>query len=238
MTTHDGFMTLRYRGRVSAAARILVVDDEKVLRELIRPYLEAEGYEVLEARNGPEALEIAQRERLDLVLLDVMLPGEDGFAVLRQLRRISTIPVLMLTARRDEENRVAGLRQGADDYVVKPFSSPELVARVAAHLRRARGTSPHDSLRVGQVVVNVASRTVHAEGQEVELTRREFDLLVEFMQSPGKVLSRDALLGSVWDGEDVTSKTVDVHVALLRRKLGESLVFTSLRGVGYRLEPA
>ncbi|MGH9029871.1 MAG: response regulator transcription factor, partial [Acidimicrobiales bacterium] len=194
---------------------VLVVDDEQVLRDLVRPYLEADGFTVVEARNGADALQTLRRGGVDLCILDVMLPGEDGFSVLRQARAFTDVPVIMLTARRDEAYRVAGLRQGADDYVVKPFSPSELVARTVANLRRARGEGGSDHLSLGEISVDLGSRTAHISTEEVELTRREFDLLVALAQNPGRVLTREALLRSAWGTEYVTPKTVDVHIANL-----------------------
>lgn len=221
---------------MSANETVLVVDDEAVSRDLIRPYLEAEGFAVLEARHGAEALELLRRGGVDLVLLDVMLPGEDGFSVLRQLRSFSDIPVIMLTARRDEPYRIAGLRQGADDYVVKPFSPAEVVARAAANLRRARDASSPDQIQIGGLVVDLASRTASADGEDISLTRREFDLLAALSKRPGRVLTRETLLQLVWGTDYLTPKTVDVHVSTLRKKLGDAVTIASVRGVGYRLD--
>ncbi len=215
---------------------ILVVDDEAVLRDLVRPYLEAEGFGVLESSNGPHALETLRRGGVDLVVLDVMLPGEDGFSVLRQLREFSNVPVIMLTARRDEAFRVVGLRQGADDYVLKPFSVPELVARVVANVRRSRGEAANDQLEYGDITIDLASRTIRQGGHEVTVTRREFDLLVALVSRRGRVVSREQLLQLAWDTEYVGPKTVDVHVAILRRKFGSTLNISAVRGVGYRLD--
>lgn len=212
------------------------MDDEQVLRDLVRPYLEAEGLAVLEARNGAEALQILRKGGVDLAILDVMLPGEDGFSVLRQTRAFSDVPVIMLTARHDEAYRVAGLRQGADDYVVKPFSPAELVARAVANLRRARGEEGSDHISLGEISIDLASRTAWLSTEEVELTRREFDLLVALASQPGRVLARDTLLRTVWGTEYVTPKTVDVHVATLRKKFGPALSISAVRGVGYRLQ--
>lgn len=217
-------------------ATVLLVDDEAVLRSLVRPYLEAEGLTVIEARNGPEAIELLRTTPIDLAILDVMLPGEDGFSVLRKAREFTDIPIIMLTARRDETFRVAGLRQGADDYVIKPFSMPELMARIEANLRRAQEGTTDDVLSLGELSVDVTARTVQRSGEEIELTRREFDLLVSLMENLGRVLTRDALLRRVWGTEFVTPKTVDVHIAMLRRKVGEVLDIKAIRGVGYRLQ--
>lgn len=236
--TDSALFPHRYGGRVQRPATILVVDDEDVLRQLVRPYLEAEGFTVVEAGDGPEALETLRRGGIDLAILDVMLPGEDGFSVLRQLREFSEVPVIMLTARRDEGYRVSGLRQGADDYVVKPFSASELVARVVANLRRADAGSPADRISFGTITVDRMSRTAQQATTPVELTRREFDLLTVLLANPGRVFTRDQLLRAAWETEFVTPKTVDVHVSTLRRKFGRHLNLTAVRGVGYRLEPA
>ncbi len=217
-------------------AIVLLVDDEAVLRSLVRPYLEAEGIAVIEARNGPEAIQLLRSTPIDLVVLDVMLPGEDGFSVLRKAREFTDIPIIMLTARRDEAYRVSGLRQGADDYVIKPFSMPELMARVDANLRRAQDDRTSDVLELGELSVDVTARTVQVSGEAIELTRREFDLLVSLLENLGRVLTREALLRQVWGTEFVTPKTVDVHIAMLRRKVGEVLDIKAIRGVGYRLE--
>src|SRR5664280_908682 len=163
-----------------STARILLVDDESPLRELVRPYLEAEGYEVMEASSGPAALDLFRGSGADLAIVDVMLPGFDGMELVRRLRESSDIPVILLTARREEGQRIAGLRLGADDYVMKPFSVPELVARVSAQLRRATASKvvPDESVLIGDIEIRPSSRSVLVGGSEVELTRREFDLLM------------------------------------------------------------
>ena len=158
--------------------RILLVDDEAALHELLRPYLEAEGFEVVEARTGPAGLNAMEAGRVDLAVLDVMLPGIDGFELVRQIRQRFQIPIILLTARREVGNRVAGLKLGADDYVVKPFSPPELVARIQAQLRRAQGFEGTDETRkLGGILVDGTARRCSVDGEEIELTRREFDLL-------------------------------------------------------------
>jgi two-component system, OmpR family, response regulator ResD len=223
---------------MSSGARVLVVDDEHSLRRLLRTYLEKEGFAVIEAENGLDALALFRRGNVDIALVDVMLPGLDGFELVRRMRQKSTIPIILLTARGEETNRVAGLEVGADDYVVKPFSAPEVVARVRAQLRRAQGFDDALSgpLRVGPVEVDPASRRCRVDGREVDLTRREFDLLMTLMRAPNRVYRREELLGLVWGSEYLSAKTVDVHVAGLRRKLGSAVKITALRGVGYRLE--
>jgi DNA-binding response OmpR family regulator len=219
---------------------VLVVDDERAIRRLLRMYLTDAGFTVAEAATGEEGLEQVRRGGIDLVLLDVMLPEMDGFTVIRRLREMAHVPVIMVTARTDETNRVTGLELGADDYVVKPFSPVEVVARVKAVMRRVHAPpDPHRTLRAGPAELEPASRRVTVEGREVELTRLEFDLLAELAAHPRVVYTRDRLLEKVWGYQSaVGGKTVDVHVANLRRKLGDDIGIVAVRGVGYKLEPA
>jgi two-component system response regulator ResD len=223
---------------MSSGARVLVVDDEYSLRRLLRTYLEQEGYAVIEAENGLDALALLRRGDIDVALVDVMLPGLDGFEVVRRIRQESIVPIILLTARGEETNRVVGLEVGADDYVVKPFSAPEVVARVRAQLRRAQGFegAPTAPLRAGAVELDPAARRCRVDEREVQLTRREFDLLATLMRTPNRVYTREELLDLVWGSEFLSAKTVDVHVSGLRRKLGTAVSITALRGVGYRLE--
>ncbi len=222
---------------MASAVRVLVVDDEHPLRRLLRLYLEKEGYEVVEADDGLDALSLMRRGGIDLALVDVMLPELDGFEVVRRIRTESGIPIILITARGEEAQRITGLELGADDYVVKPFSAPEVVARVRAQLRRARGhLSAQEPLRIGPVELDEEARRVTVDGRQVELTRREFDLLAALLRDPGRAHTRDALLEQVWGSTYLQPKTVDVHVAGLRRKLGDAVKISSLRGVGYRLE--
>jgi DNA-binding response OmpR family regulator len=217
---------------VTVAATVLVVDDELPIVELVRGYLEREGYRVIAADDGLAAVERVRSEKPDLVILDLMLPGVDGFEVCRQIRTFSDAYVLMLTARSEELDRVVGLSIGADDYLVKPFSPRELVARVKALLRRPRigATST-----LTELVVDVPRRTVAVRGSAVSLTTTEFDILAMLASDPGVVLSRSQLLAHVWGPEFVgDDHLVDVHVANLRRKIGDGLIDT-VRGVGYRL---
>jgi two-component system alkaline phosphatase synthesis response regulator PhoP len=219
------------------AARILVVDDELSLRRLMRLYLTRAGFTVDEASTGNEAVAALRRGGIDLAIVDVMLPGIDGFEVVRQARRNSSIPIILLTARGEEASRVAGLELGADDYVVKPFLAHEVVARVRAQLRRARGfEADTDTLRAGVVELDRRARRCTVRGQQIDLTRREFDLLEALLANPGRVCTRDQLLDAAWGSRYVSEKTVDVHIAGLRRKLGDALHVSTLRGVGYRLE--
>jgi DNA-binding response OmpR family regulator len=190
-----------------------------------------------EASTGPQALAALRRGDIDLAIVDVMLPEVDGFEVVRQARRNSSIPIILLTARGEEASRVAGLEVGADDYVVKPFLAHEVVARVRAQLRRARGfDADAATLRVGLVELDRRARRCAIGGAGVELTRREFDLLETLLASPGRAFTRDQLLDEVWGSRFVSEKTIDVHIVGLRRKLGGALRISTLRGVGYRLE--
>ena len=222
---------------MEAGARILVVDDEHALRRLLRLYLEKEGYTVLEADDGLDALSMLRRGGIDLALVDVMLPELDGFGLLRLVRAELGLPIILLTARGEEAHRIAGLELGADDYVVKPFSALEVVARVRAQLRRARGVvGDQTPLRHDGIELDEQRRRVTVEGRDVELTRREFDLLAALLRSPEHVHTREVLLQRVWGSPDFQAKTVDVHIAGLRRKLGDAFRIKALRGVGYRLE--
>jgi DNA-binding response OmpR family regulator len=225
---------------MASRGHVLVVDDERAIRRLIRLYLTDSGFTVAEAATGPAAIEQVRRGGIDLVLLDLMLPEMDGIEVCRRLREIASLPVIMVTARGDEAQRVTGLEIGADDYVVKPFSPVELVARVRAVLRRVSAPpDPHRTLRAGPAELEPASRRVTLDGREVDLTRLEFDLLAELAAHPRVVYTRDRLLEKVWGYQSaVGGKTVDVHVANLRRKLGDGIGIVAVRGVGYKLEPA
>jgi DNA-binding response OmpR family regulator len=233
---------------------ILVVEDEAILRDTIVYNLRAEGYEVLTAGDGASALDTAQRSRLDLVLLDLMLPVMDGLEVCRQLRRrneTSSVPILMLTARAEETDKVVGLELGADDYVTKPFSWRELRARVRALLRRTEprsdgvpGTSQLDESRVltaGELRVDLDRREVTIGERQIEMPARLFDLLVYLLRHRGTVLTRDRLLEHVW-GYDFAgdTRTVDVHIRWLREKIEEDpanpVLVQTVRGVGYRFK--
>jgi DNA-binding response OmpR family regulator len=216
--------------------RILVVDDEAAQRRLLRAYLEKESLEVVEADNGLDALSLLRGGGIDVALVDVMLPGLDGFEIVRRARRETKVPIILLTARGEETSRVTGLELGADDYVVKPFSAPEVVARVRVQLRRLRGDGDAGTMRAGRAELDLDGRRLLVDGADVELTRREFDLLAELMQHAGRVLTREQLLERAWGSSYHSPKTVDVHVAGLRRKLGDAVAITALRGVGYRLE--
>jgi two-component system, OmpR family, response regulator ResD len=224
---------------VESRGHILVVDDERAIRRLLRMYLTDAGFTVAEAADGEAALDQVRMGGIDLVLLDLMLPGMDGYEVCRRLREIGSVPVIMVTARTDEANRITGLELGADDYVVKPFSPVEVVARVKAVMRRVSAPpDPNRVLRAGSAQLEPLSRRATVDGVEVELTRLEFDLLAELAAHPRVVYTRDRLLEKVWGYQSpVGGKTVDVHVANLRKKLGDDIGIVAVRGVGYRLEP-
>jgi len=216
---------------------IAVIEDEVTIADAVAARLRTEGFRVEVAHDGPAGVELVDRIRPDLVVLDVMLPGFDGLEVCRRIQRDRHVPVVMLTARSDETDLLVGLGVGADDYLTKPFSPRELVARINAVLRRTdlaatRGTA----LRVGDVGVDLTQRRVHRGGEEVHLTPTEFDLLAHLAARPGTVFTRDQLLAEVWgyDG-GFGARSVDSHVAALRRKLGAGLVRT-VHGVGYAVE--
>ena len=227
--------------------RLLLVEDDPTLRQALVFNLSREGYEVSAAADGETGLDAARNERLDLVLLDVMLPGMSGIEVLRVLRREGvTTPVIVLSAKGDEIDRVVGLKIGADDYVTKPFSRPELLARIEAVLRRERREGAADAesrerLEFGKVAIDVTRREVTVDGQPIHLTTKEFDLLAHMAGSPGRIFTRDQLLARVW-GYDYLGdgRTVDVHVSWLRGKLRAAEghnYFRTVRGVGYAFAP-
>lgn len=225
-------------------AKVLVVDDEETMVRSLSTLLAQEGYEIAAAMDGPKAMDAARAERPDLILLDVMLPGMDGMEVCRQIRAWSTVPIIMLTAKTAEVDKVVGLEVGADDYVTKPFSPRELVARVKAQLRRAQMQAQEaeaEHLAAADVVMDVGSRRVTVSGKEVTLSPKEFDLLKVLMSHPGRVLGRDFLLNSVW-GQDFfgDTRTLDVHIRWLREKIEQNpsrpARIHTVHGVGYRLQ--
>jgi two-component system alkaline phosphatase synthesis response regulator PhoP/two-component system response regulator ResD len=217
---------------------ILVVDDEKNIVQLARLYLGNEGFKVEEAYDGKQALEKARAVNPDLIVLDVMMPEMDGLSVCKELRKSSSVPVIILTARDDDVDKIVGLEIGADDYMTKPFNPRELVARVKAVLRRSQGAlSPDTVLEVGDVRLDPARREVMVGGRPITLRAKEFDLLAAFMRHEGVVLDRERLLSIVW-GQDFygDTRTIDVHVAWLREKLsGATARVQTVWGVGYKL---
>jgi DNA-binding response OmpR family regulator len=226
-------------------ARILVVDDETTLLRTIEYNLRREGYDVLKASRGDDGLKLARREQPDLIILDVMLPGLDGFEICRVLRGESVVPILMLTARSDEVDRVVGLEIGADDYLSKPFGMRELIARVKAMLRRnamsSSAAATTDVLRSGNLELNAARRSAALDGKPLPLKPKEMDLLTFLLRNPRRVFSREQLLDQVW-GYDFLggSRTVDVHVRWLRQKIevdpANPTRIQTLRGSGYMFE--
>lgn len=224
----------------SAVSRglVLVVEDESAIADLERLYLEREGFDVEVLTSGEQALAAVRQRSPVAVVLDVGLRGMDGIEVVRRLRASGDdTPVIVVTARDEEVDRVLGLEMGADDYLTKPFSPRELVARVRAVLRRGRLHDGRDVVSVGDVELSTSRRRVTVAGTPVELTPTEFELLAELMRNPGRVYSREQLLREVWGySEAVTTRTVDVHVAQVRAKLGDALRIRTVRGVGYGLD--
>ena len=218
---------------------VLVVEDESAIAEVAEMYLEQGGFRVRLAPTGADAIKQLDDPSIDIVLLDLMLPDADGVDLFREIRARRHLPVIMVTARDAEADRVLGLELGADDYVTKPFSPRELVARVRAVLRRGApadgATTP--AIDAGGVRVDLESREVTGHGVAVELTRREFDLLAHVLRHPGRVFTRAQLLEAVWDyPSDIDTRTVDVHVAQVRRKLGDACPLKTVRGVGYKAD--
>ena len=224
--------------------RILVVDDEPTLLATLRFNLEREGYEVITASDGGEAIALAENVRPDLVLLDLMLPGMHGFEICRALRKHTSIPIVILTARSDEVDRIVGLEVGADDYITKPFSMGELIARLRALLRRAGGPRTPEAPELilsGSLTVDLARREAAIDGESLALKPKEFDLLVTLMRNRGQTLTRDQLLQRVWKYQGAgSSRTVDVHIGRLRQKIerlpDQPFRIVTMRGFGYRFE--
>ncbi|WP_179466216.1 response regulator transcription factor [Mycolicibacterium vinylchloridicum] len=218
-------------------ARVLIADDDTVVRDVVRRYLERDGLEVRVAGDGAEALRVLGTERIDLAVLDVMMPGPDGLALCRSLRKGGdySVSVILLTALGEEDDRIAGLEAGADDYLTKPFSPRELALRVRSVLRRAPSPAAALPLEIsmGDLLVATAARTVYAAGRPVGLTNREFDLLIFFLTHPDTVFSREDLLQLVWRWEFGDLSTVTVHVKRLRSKLGEHHRLQTVWGRGY-----
>ncbi|MBC8507573.1 MAG: response regulator transcription factor [Anaerolineales bacterium] len=221
---------------------ILVVDDEDTIREVVRRYLEREGFSVQEAADGYEALDAIQEAPPDLIVLDLMLPGIDGLTITQHIHQDRQIPIIMLTAKGEANDRIRGLDLGADDYITKPFSPQEVVSRVRAVLRRVNGISPNqqkETLEFDRLCIDPSGRTVKVDGHSITLTAKEFDLLWYFAQNPGQVFSRTQLLGSVWGDELYTDpSTVTVHIRRLREKIeekpGQPALLLTVWGVGYK----
>jgi two-component system response regulator RegX3 len=230
--------------RAAGAPRVLVVEDDEGIREMLQYNLSAAGFLVQEASDGATGLRTARTSQPDLILLDLMLPGMSGFDFCRALRKTSRVPIIMLTAKDAEVDKIVGLELGADDYITKPFSIREVLARVNSVLRRAHGDAGEppsipETDAIGDFVFDRAARRVLLGGREIKLTAREFDLLSYLLASPGRAQSRDALLEHVW-GPEFTGdrKTIDVHIRWLREKFAgrAPFVIVTLRGIGYRLD--
>ncbi len=220
---------------------ILVVDDEEQIRNIIKKYATFEGYQVSEAVNGMDAVEICRKKKFDLIIMDVMMPELDGFSACREIRKTSDTPVLMLSARGEEYDRIHGFETGVDDYVVKPFSPKELMMRVQAILKRSRPVASEANKEIYQfegLTVDITGRIVTIDGQKADLSPKEYDLLFYLVRNRNIALSRETLITNVWGydfyGDD---RTLDTHIKLLRKSLGEySKFIVTLRGVGYRFE--
>lgn len=221
--------------------KLLIVDDEERIRKLIAKYALFEGYEVAEAENGMQAVEMARKDPGDLVILDIMMPELDGFSAAKEIRKVSDVPIIFLSARGEEYDKIHGFELGVDDYVVKPFSPRELMMRVGAVLRRSRSTSAdasHECVRLGGMTVDFTARQVSIDGTALDLSPKEYDLLFFMVRNRGIALTRDRLISEVWGfdffGDD---RTLDTHIKLLRKQLGDyARYITTLRGVGYRFE--
>ena len=220
--------------------RILVADDEEKLRKVIKKYLDFQGYETVEAVDGQDAVERCREESFDLIILDVMMPRMDGITACRRIRKLCDTPILMLTAKGEEYDRIVGFESGADDYVVKPFSPKELMARVKAVIKRSEHAAPAnpDRLKFEGLEIDMAGREVYVNGKRVSMTPKEYDLLFYLVKNSNIALTRDKLLEEVWGydffGDD---RTVDTHIKMLRNSLGEYRKFiVTLRGMGYKFE--
>lgn len=219
--------------------KILIVDDESRMRKLVRDFLERAGYRVVEAENGLEAMEIFYENKdISLLVLDVMMPKMDGWQVCREIRGVSKVPIIMLTAKSDERDELLGFELGVDEYISKPFSPKILVARVEAILRRAAQFSAETRLSAGGIEVDKSAHIVTIDGKEVDLSFKEFELLVYFMENQGIALSREKILNSVWNYDYFgDARTIDTHVKKLRSKLGDKgEMIKTIWGLGYKLE--
>ena len=222
--------------------KILIADDDKQIRQLLALYFEKEGFAVVEAADGTEALRFYEEQKPQLLLLDVMMPGQDGLEVCRRVRRVSEVPVILLTAKGEDEDRINGLDLGADDYITKPFNPREVVARVKAVLRRSQHNwREEESLQYDELDVNLAERSVRVAGVEVELTAKEMELLWYLAKHPGRVFSREQLLEAIWGYEYFgDTRTVDTHIKRIRQKLGvqDDTLWDvkTVWGVGYKFE--
>ena len=219
-------------------AKLLIVDDEKGIREVIREYAEWGGYEVAEAMDGMQAVSMCQKEEFDLIVMDVMMPKLDGFSAVKEIKKTRDTPVIMLSARSEEYDKLFAFEVGVDDYMVKPFSPKELMARVGAILNRARPQeNVNEQLAEGGIEIDLPAREVSVDGVRIELTPKEYDLLVYFIQNKNIALSRDTILANIWGYDFGDVRTIDTHVKNLRGALGNHRgKIVTLRGVGYKFE--
>ena len=217
--------------------KILIVDDESQIVEICRDYLKAAGYETVAASNGLQGVSLSRREKPDLIVLDLMLPEMDGLDVCREIRRESNVPIIMLTARVDETDKLIGLELGADDYITKPFSPRELVARIRVVLRRVASPSDSDTIRAGNVELDRAHYEVHLSDKTVPLTSTEFEILATLMSQPGRIFSRAQLLTATHGVTfESLERAIDSHIRNLRRKLEPAVLIVTVHGVGYKFE--
>lgn len=219
--------------------KILIVDDEAKMRKIVKDFLVKKDYIVLEAGNGEEAMDIIYEDKnIDLVILDVMMPKMDGWETCKEIRKISTVPIIMLTAKDDESDELLGYNLGIDEYITKPFSPKILVARIDAILRRANKLNDEDVIEVGKLIINKTSHTVNVDGTEVDLSFKEFELLCYFAENKGIALSREKILNSVWNYDYFgDARTIDTHVKKIRSKLGECGDYIkTIWGMGYKFE--
>ena len=220
--------------------KILIVDDEEKIREMIKKYAEFEGYKTEEASDGMEAVVKCRKNNYDLIIMDIMMPELDGFSAAKEIRKTKNVPVIMLSARGEEYDKIHGFEVGADDYVIKPFSPKELMMRVGAIIKRSKsvGTEAHETVSYGGLTVDFTGRTVCVNGEKVDMTPKEYELLFYFIRNEGIALTRERLITEVWGydfyGDD---RTLDSHIKLLRKSLGEySRFIVTLRSVGYRFD--
>ncbi len=217
--------------------KILIVDDEPQIVEICKDYLKAAGYETVTANNGAQGVSLARREKPDLIVLDLMMPEMDGLEVTRTIRRESDVPIIMLTARVEETDKLIGLELGADDYITKPFSPRELVARIRVVLRRVASTSDSDVIRVGEVELDRAHYEIHLTGKTISLTSTEFEILATLMSQPGRIFSRAQLLAATHGVSfESLERAIDSHIRNLRRKLEPDDLIVTVHGVGYKFE--
>ena len=218
--------------------QILVVDDESRMRKLVKDFLQREGYSVLEAGDGMEAMDIFYEQKIDLVILDVMMPRMDGWQTCREIRRDSTVPIIMLTARSEERDELQGFELGVDEYISKPFSPKILVARVGALLKRIYGTDAEEKMEAGGIELDKAAHQVQVDGKSIDLSYKEFELLTYFLENQGIALSREKILNNVWNYDYFgDARTIDTHVKKLRSKLGDRGEYIkTIWGMGYKFE--